>query len=534
MRKQHISLKDTGRFSQLICDYLIEKKSLKEFYGHYPNLENTRIQMELKKDHYSKQSRIVLVKALNSQYAKMSPEKAVIKNLKLLANENTFTVTTGHQLCLMTGPIYFIYKIISTINLCKKLKLKYPKSEFIPVYWMASEDHDFEEINSFNFQDKKIQWKRNSAGAVGDFPLNDLQEALDIFETNLGNHPEVTFIKELLEKSYRKAVNLSEATFKLVDQLFGSYGLIVLEPNQKVLKSLFSPIIKDELTNASSFKSVTEQINLIKTNYNKKYTPQVNPREINLFYLTPQGRYRIKKTKNGFSLIGAELNFTKDTFFKILKKYPERFSPNVILRPLYQEIILPNLHYIGGGGEIAYWLQLKKNFDRYGVPFPLLLLRNSALIYSNKLRKKIDKLNLTLSDLFLKREVLVNKKIKQISSIDLDLKFLKIQLEKQFNHLQSLVSQTDKSFEGAVSAQLKKQTRGIDYLEKRLLKAQKNTLSDQVQRLSMLHSQLFPDDQLQERTLNFVSFYLEIGEQMIPSLIENLDPLNPDFTLIEY
>ena len=124
--------------------------------------------MELKKEHYSKQSRIVLVKALNSQYAKMTPEKAVIKNLKLLANENTFTVTTGHQLCLMTGPIYFIYKIISTINLCKKLKLKYPKSEFIPVYWMASEDHDFEEINSFNFQDKKIQWKRNSAGAVGD------------------------------------------------------------------------------------------------------------------------------------------------------------------------------------------------------------------------------------------------------------------------------------------------------------------------------------------------------------------------------
>ena len=115
MRKQHISLKDTGRFSQLICDYLIEKKSLKKFYGYYPNLENTRIQMELKKDHYSKQSRKVLVKALNSQYAKITPKKAVIKNLKLLANENTFTVTTGHQLCLMTGPLYFIYNITSWV-----------------------------------------------------------------------------------------------------------------------------------------------------------------------------------------------------------------------------------------------------------------------------------------------------------------------------------------------------------------------------------------------------------------------------------
>ena len=157
-----------------------------------------------------------------------------------------------------------------------------------------------------------------------------------------------------------------------------------------------------------------------------------------------------------------------------------------------------------------------------------------ALIYSNKLRKKMDKLNLTLSDLFLKREVLVNKKIKQISSIDLDLKFLKVQLNKQFNHLQSLVLQTDKSFEGAVNAQLKKQTRGIDYLEKRLLKAQKKKLSDHIQRLSILHNHLFPGDILQERISNFTVFYLEMGENMIPSLIKCLDPLNPNFTLIEY
>ena len=534
MRKQHIPLKDTGRFSQLICDYLSEKNSLKKFYGYFPNLENAQIQMEIKKDHYSKETRIVLVKALNSQYAKINPEKEVVKNLKLLANKNTFTVTTGHQLCLMTGPLYFIYKIISTINLCKQLKVKYPKSDFIPVYWMASEDHDFEEINTFQFQGKKIQWKREAAGAVGDLPLTDLQEALDLFENDLGNSPEVTFIKELLEKSYRRSANLSEATFKLVDQLFGSYGLIVLEPNHKDLKSLFSPIIKDELINESSFKSVTDQINLIQKNYSEKYIPQVNPREINLFYLTPQGRYRIKKDVNGFSLIGIELNFTKDTFLNILKAHPERFSPNVILRPLYQEMILPNLSYIGGGGEIAYWLQLKKNFDHYGVPFPSLLLRNSALIYSDKLKRKMDKLNLTHLDLFSKRNVLIDKKIKKISNIDLDLKFLKNQLKKQFNYLQSLVDQTDKSFEGAVNAQLKKQIKGLDYLEKRLLTAQKRKLFDHVQRLSELHNQLFPNDKLQERSLNFVTFYLEMGEQMIPLLMKCLDPLNPDFTLIEY
>ena len=94
--------------------------------------------------------------------------------------------------------------------------------------------------------------------------------------------------------------------------------------------------------------------------------------------------------------------------------------------------------------------------------------------------------------------------------------------------------ETDKSFEGAVNAQLKKQMKGLDYLEKRLLKAQKRKLSDHISRLSLIHEQLFPNDQLQERSLNFFTFYLEIGEKMIPSLINCLDPLNSDFTLIEY
>jgi len=534
MRKQNISLKDTGRFSQLICDYLSKNKNLQHFYGNYPNLENSQNQIELKKDSYSKRSRQILVNSLNTQYAKKSLKKEVSKNLKLLANENTFTVTTGHQLCLMTGPLYFIYKIISTINLCKQLKIKNPESDFIPVYWMASEDHDFEEINSFLFQDKTIQWKTESEGAVGNLPLTDLQKELDLFEAYLENHSDNNFIKELLEKSYRKAKNLSEATFDLVNQLFGDYGLIVIEPNKKVLKNLFAPIVKDELKNNTSFNKVTEQIDLIKKKYNKKYSPQVNPREINLFYLTSQGRFRIEKNDKGFSLNGGELDFTRDAFFKILEEHPERFSPNVILRPLFQELILPNLFFVGGASEISYWFQLKKNFDYYNLPFPSLLLRNSALIYSEKLKSKIDKLDLSMSDLFLKRNALINKKIRQISSIDLDLKFLKTKLNDQFNYLQTLANKTDKSFEGAVNAQLKKQMKGLDHLEKRLLKAQKRKLSDHVYRISLLHEQLFPNDQLQERISNFFTFYLEIGDKMIPSLINCLDPLNADFTLIEY
>jgi len=276
------------------------------------------------------------------------------------------------------------------------------------------------------------------------------------------------------------------------------------------------------------------QIKRIKTEYNPGYTPQVNPREINLFYLTEKGRYRIEKQGEEFLLHGTEQRFSSESFITLLEKHPDRFSPNVILRPLYQESILPNLCYIGGGGELAYWFELKSNFEHFDIPFPILLLRNSALIFSKKQRNKIKNLELKVSDLFLKRNSLVNKTVRRISNVDLDLGFLKTQLEKQFEYLNILVEKTDKSFKGAVEAQETKQSRGIDQLEKRLLKAQKRVLADKVRRIEALHEELFPNDSLQERNLNFLTLYFELGLSFFPLLFDALDPMNPNFILIEY
>lgn len=534
MGNQFVPFQDTGRFSSLICDYLSEEKTLQTFYGHSAQLNHFAEQIELKKAKFPSEHRHVIVDHLKQQYSLLTPTLATQKNIEKLNNENTFTVTTGHQLCLMTGPLYFIYKIISTINLCRQLKSAYPQHDFVPVYWMASEDHDFEEISTFRFQDKRIQWPGAGRGAVGERTLEDLQDVLTVFENHLGNRPESEQVKQWIKSSYKKSNSLSEATLKLVDQLFGKQGLVVLEPNAKALKNLFLPQLEDELMHQKSYSSVRYQIDKLKSEYDENYAPQVNPREINLFYLTPSGRYRIEKKGDVFVLHGTEQQIDRDDFLTILKKHPERFSPNVILRPVYQEVILPNLCYIGGGGELAYWFQLKSNFERFQVPFPILLLRNSVVLISEKEAKKISKLKLTPEALFLKRNALINKKIRQISNIDLDLSFLKKQLDEQFSHLEDLVNRTDKSFKGAVEAQKKKQFKGIEVLEKRLIKAQKRVLADEVHRLVRLHEQLFPDDSLQERELNFVTFYLELGESFFDLLFKNLDPLRKEFILLEY
>ena len=259
----------------------------------------------------------------------------------------------------------------------------------------------------------------------------------------------------------------------------------------------------------------------------------MTPREINLFYLSPQKRQRIITHEEGYQWDGDPRVRSKETMLSLLNDHPENFSPNVLMRPLYQEVLLPNLSYIGGGGELAYWFQLKSFFESQKVPFPLLVLRNSAVLVNEKTVGKMNKLDLRPEDLFLKRHDLVNKKIQQLSAIDLDLQFLKKELEKNFRHLKGLVKQTDASYEGAVAAQQQKQFNGIDHLEKRLLRAQKRKLKDQVERLEKLHESLFPNSGLQERKANFSTFYLEKGPSLIPQLMESFDPLKFQFTWIE-
>ena len=184
---QQLSFEETNRFSKLICDYLSAKEELKPFYGAFPELNNFASQIELKKKKFSAEHRAVLVKSLRDQYKVLEPSAAVSKNLDLLALDNTFTITTGHQLCLMTGPLYFIYKIITCINLAEKAAAANPVNKIVPVFWMASEDHDFEEINHASIAGTKFEWKAESGGAVGELATSGIDQIIDSIDHYLGN-----------------------------------------------------------------------------------------------------------------------------------------------------------------------------------------------------------------------------------------------------------------------------------------------------------------------------------------------------------
>ena len=521
----------SGYFSKLIVDYLDQKAEIKSLYNRFPTIENFQLQLEEKSQNFLSENREVLVNALQLQYQNFEISAITATNIEQLKSSNTFTITTGHQLNLFTGPLYFIYKIVSVINLCKELKNAYPEHNFVPVYWMATEDHDFDEINFFKFKGKKIQWKKESNGPVGRLNTSGLETVFNIIEQEFGIGNNGRALKELFQNTYLKHSNLADATRFLANELFKNEGLVILDGDDVNLKKLFIPFAKDELLNQTSFELVNKTNAILTENH---YEVQVNPREINLFYIQDNLRERIVFENGLYKVNNSKLSFSESEILTELDKNPQNFSPNVILRPLYQEVILPNLCYIGGGGELAYWLQLKTNFEANAISFPMLLLRNSVVIYSEKQEQKLNKLGLQWSDLFLKQNELLDKKTKELSTFEIDFSKQKELLKTQFQDLYKIAADTDKSFIGAVKAQEIKQLKGLDNLEKRLLKAEKRKLKEQLEKIILIQNELFPNNSLQERQMNFSEIAIEIStDELLRKIKQETLPFSQIFTFIK-
>ncbi len=522
-----ITYQNSGYFTPLMNDYLNQKPELQLLYNHIPTIENFEKQIIEKQNNFNDKSRKTLVSVLQNQYQNIETSGLTQQNISSLSQPNTFTVTTGHQLNLFSGPLYFLYKIISTINLTKQLKSQYPNQNFVPIYWMATEDHDFEEINYFNFKGKKFRWNKDSFGPVGRLSTEGLDDVFELFALELDSSTNANAIKKLFQESYLQHDNLADATRYFANALFGNLGLVIIDADNSDLKRSFIPFAKDELLHQTSHKKVLESTEKLSA-----YNIQVNPREINLFYIEDNLRERIIFDNEKYKINNTKIEFSESEILDLLEKSPEKFSPNVIMRPLYEEVILPNLCYIGGGGELAYWLELKYYFDSAKVTFPILLLRNSVLLATEKQAKKADKLNLSWQDLFSKQSDLVNTQTRKLSEFPVDLTDLKAQLQQQFDLLISNANQTDPSFIGAVKAQETKQSKGLLNLEKRLLKAEKKKFKDVIERITDLQNEMFPNKSLQERQVNFSEFYLENGEKLIPTITKNLKPLENNFNII--
>lgn len=529
MQEHSVPLDKTGYFSKLMLDYISGNLENKGWYNRIASLSSFKKQIEEKSKHVI--NREVLVNCLQQQYAdyNLLESNLVTQNIQLLNEENTFTIVTGHQLCLFTGPLYFIYKIVNAINLCKQLQREYPKHHFIPVFWMASEDHDFPEVNHFNFMGHKMAWQRDMGGPVGRMSLDGIESIFEELQCRLPSGERATTIINRFEEAYLKHGNLAEATRYLVHSLFGEYGLVILDADNHDLKSLVAPYFKRELLEGITEREMTATNTHFK---NDGYKVQVNPRDVNLFYMLNDYRERLTLDKDGFKTADGLHHFTRSEILEELEKYPERFSPNVALRPLYQEVVLPNLAYIGGGGELAYWLQLKGVFEAFNVPFPILRLRNSVALISKRIQRKIDKLKIDFEDVFLSQHELSKKVIQRECELEKELKPIRQQFNTLLDQMNKLVIDFDPTMERSIEAQRAHIKKGILQLEKKMIRSAKRKDTDYMRMIEEVKTSLFPGGGLQERHDNIAEMWLEYGDELISTLTEKLKPLDNQFGLI--
>lgn len=517
MQLHRIALADTHSFSSFFIDYAERKEQLKPFYGHFPEVTNFKSQIASKAT-FPSAHRDVLVQALGRQYGALKISEKTSHHIQLLKSSKTFTVTTGHQLNIFTGPLFFVYKIVAVINACRELKKAYPEYDFVPVFWMASEDHDYEEIRSFKLYGKKYTWHTEQTGAVGRFNPKSLEKLLG----------EVPGDVSIFRDAYTKFPTLAGACRYYVNQLFGHEGLVVVDGDDRDLKSLFKQVIRQDLFENTP-KKLVEEKNRQLTELG--YHTQVFARDINFFYLDNGVRARIERHGDVFRVVDHQLQFTEKELAALVESQPEKFSPNVILRPVYQECILPNLAYVGGPAEMIYWLQLKGIFDHLQLPFPILLPRCFALYVEKHHHTKWEKTGLSMADLFKEKNFLFNHWVLKHTRHDLT---LGSELKKLGDMLESIKGRAraiDATLDPLVAAEAVRMTRSIEKIERKMLKAEKRFHREKLAQIEAVKDALFPGGGLQERTDNFLNFYQQ-DPSFVDKMIQWLDPFDLRFNLI--
>jgi bacillithiol synthase len=524
---QRVPYQQTGYFSRIITDYLIGNEFLRDFFEHPVSIAG--IEGAINKREEFPTDRKLLVTTLRHQYADLPDHELVSKNLESLADHNTFTVTTAHQPAIFTGNLYFIYKILHVIKIAKTLEEHYPTRHFVPVFYMGSEDADLDELGHIYLDNEKLLWETNQKGAVGRMHPTGLDKLIQRVEGEFAGYPHGHELIKLLKDCYLNSENLQKATQKIIHELFGSYGLVVLIPDNRLLKSEMRGVFKDDLIKHLPFQITQKNLQHLST----QYPVQANPREINLFYLKDDIRERLDKNNGRFEVNNTDIRFSSEEIVKELAEFPERFSPNVILRGLYQETILPNIVFVGGGGETAYWMELKPLFEHYRVPFPVLVLRNSFLLIKKNWKQKIEKTGLVSTDVFKPEEKLIEDYVRHFSTKELDLKSQKDEMREFYGSLKNISGAVDKTLEQHVDKLETQTIQKLEELEKKILRAEKKNHEEVRRKIHEIREALFPLNNLQERIDNFIPWFAEYGKSFIDLVYDKSLAFEQEFVILE-
>lgn len=525
-KKSGFSFDDIPQFTQRDKAFQKNDSRLKPFSPYLPELNSfdTAIASRNKSEWTDRK---LLRSILLEQYSTITDNEKAIAQINKLTDQNTYTVITAHQPSILTGPLYYIYKIASAISVSRQINQKYSDIHVVPIFVIGGEDHDFDEVASLHLFRQTYTWNTNQKGAVGRFSLNGLDQMIEEVTNTFGTLPFASELQDIIQSAFDKSQNYGDFAFRLTHSLFKNHELVIARTDHPELKKKFLPIAQKEIEERFSQTLVQKDQTAIE---NAGFKSQAHARQVNLFF-HDGNRERII-FEDGVFHIGNK-KYSLPQLKELLATRPGDISPNVVLRPVFQELIFPNLAYIGGGGELAYWMERKSLFAELGISFPILIRRDSFLIVDKKSGVNLNKAGLSIAQMFDRSEQIAKLYTVNKTHIDMDLNDAREEIHRTFDDLNQKINSIDSTLSQAVQAERAKTMKSIDILENKMIKAEKRKKETEINRLMSIKNKLFPNqNSLQERYDNFIPYFLKYGYQWIDEIIHHADPFDKNFKIL--
>ncbi len=522
-------------FPNLFLDYVYEFENVKNFYSRdfrdRDSYKNTFFEIASQERNFKQ----LLPTILLEQYKGDSPSQKTIDNINFLGKNNCVAVLTGQQLGIFGGPLYTFYKIITAIKLARNLNERFEDFRFVPVFWLEADDHDLEEVRHISFLDEsneiiKLSYEPGvpfdeEKGSVGDLQFTeDIENFINEFGSKLRKTEFTDEVLEGLRKCYKPGETFKTAFRRLLMEIFDSYGLILFDPQDKSIKEQLRPLFRFEIEN---YRKNSEKVVQRSAILEEFYHAQVKVKPVNLFMNVDKGRYLLEPTDEDgeFRLRKKRLKFTFPELMEIVEKTPERFSPNVLLRPICQDYIFPTGFYIAGPAEVSYFAQVSELYKEYGITPPFIYPRISATLLEKGIQSLMEKYNLRFTDSFLQNENLGTWLIDKLSDVRFDILFenysqkfstLMDELKKEISVVEKTTADAAEKYKVKILSALKEyETKAIDSEKKKhevvLRQAQK------------LLNNIYPQSKLQERAFNYFYFANKYGPRLIDKIYEEVD-----------
>ncbi|MGA9405892.1 MAG: bacillithiol biosynthesis cysteine-adding enzyme BshC [Bacteroidota bacterium] len=509
----------------LFVDYLNDFEKLKEYYA--ADFRDRKSWKKLIDKVLSKRKdRSTLIRVLTEQNKQYHCGIRTLANIDLLGNDNTVAIVTGQQVGICSGPLYTIYKTVTAIKLAEQLSAQFSDYNFVPVFWVENEDHDFEEINKVNLinPNGEIQtveylfggkpFERNP-GAVGNIVIDNFIEKF--FENMQAQLQETEFKAQLfasLRGYYRAGSTLGTAFVGLLNQMFEDSGLIFLDPGNTELKKIVKPVFQKEVAEMSK---TSQRVIDRGAELEEHYHAQIKAKPINLFMLHKGGRYLIEPREHDYSLKGTRQFFSKEELNNLVENSPELISPNVVLRPICQDTLLPTLAYVGGPSEIAYFAQLKPVYESFEVQMPVVYPRASVTIMEEKVKNILDKFQVDFTEIWSAIDPLLIRIAEQVSEVKVDTLFDQLHRRVQEAVAESRfgIQQIDPTLSGAIDSTLTRIESQLNVLKEKTQSAQQRRQEVTIKQIQKVAANIFPKSNFQEREFNVVYYMNKYGPDFV-------------------